>query len=240
MSFTVKHGQFEGPLDLLLDLIEKRKLFVNDVSLAKVADDYIAYVKNLSEFPVADSAHFVLIASTLLLIKSKSLLPSLNLTSEEQASIDDLQLRLKIYERMRELSQKIKPMFGRQFLFSRGERRLDPVFSPDEDMTVSNLVLAAKRVLANIPKKEFLPKVIVDKVISLEEMITNLTERIGASLKMSFKEFSNAGKAERVHVIVSFLAMLELVKQGVIDVTQEKHFDDINMETEAALGVPRY
>ncbi len=240
MTFTVKQERFEGPLDLLLDLIEKRKLFVSDVSLAKVADDYIAYVKNLSEFPVADSAQFVLIASTLLLIKSKSLLPALDLTTEEQASIEDLERRLKIYEKMRDISQKIRPLFGRDIMFARGERRLDPVFTPDADMTLSNLLLAAKRVLQSLPKKEFLPKVLVDKVISLEEMITDLTQRITSSLKMSFKEFSGAGREQRVHVIVSFLAMLELVKQGIIEVAQEKHFEDISMETGGNVHVPRY
>ncbi len=239
MAFTIKQTHFEGPLDLLLDLIEKRKLFVNDVSLAQVADDYIAYIKNLSEFPVSDSAHFVLVASTLLLIKSKSLLPTLNLTSEEQASIDDLELRLRIYERMRMLSQKIKPMFGKDMLFSREERKLDPVFSPDADMTLANILAAAGHVLSNLPKKEFLPKVVIDKVVSLEDMIIDLTKRVGESLRMSFSEFSGKGKAERVHVIVSFLAMLELVKQGVIDVNQENHFDDIHMETES-VGTPRY
>jgi segregation and condensation protein A len=240
MTFTVKQSAFEGPLDLLLDLIEKRKLFVNDVSLAKVADDYIAYIRNLADFPVADSAHFILVASTLLLIKSKSLLPTLDLTTEEQASIDDLNRRLKIYERMRELSAKIKPMFGANTLYARGERKLDPVFSPDADMTAENFLLAAGRVLANLPKREFLPKVVVDKVISLETMIENLTRRVSDNLRMSFKQFSGAeSKGEKVNIIVSFLAMLELVKQGVINVTQEKHFDDIQMETEA-IGVPKY
>ncbi len=239
MSFTVKQTSFEGPLELLLDLIEKRKLFVNDVSLAQVADDYIAYVRNLSEFPLADSAHFVLIASTLLLIKSKSLLPTLNLTVEEEASVKDLESRLRLYEKFRQISAGLKPLFGAHVLFSRNERTLAPTFSPDADMTVDNLFSAVGRVLAHLPKKEFLPKVLVDKVMSLEDMIGNLTERITSSLKMGFKEFSGAGKAERVHVIVSFLAMLELVKQGVIDVSQERHFDDIQMETEN-LGVPRY
>lgn len=239
MTFTVKQTHFEGPLELLLDLIEKRKLFVSDVSLAQVADDYIEYVRNLSDFPVADSAHFVLVASTLLLIKSKSLLPTLTLTTEEQASVADLERRLKLYEKFRELSLKIKPLFGQNVMFSRSERVLPPTFSPDADMTVPNLFAAIGRVLTHLPKKEFLPKVIVSKVVSLEEMIGSLTERITSSLKMGFKEFSGAGRAERVHVIVSFLAMLELVKQGVINVNQEKHFDDIQMETEN-LGVPRY
>jgi segregation and condensation protein A len=240
MSFTVKQEHFEGPLELLLDLIEKKKLFVNDVSLSKVADDYVSYVKNLSDFPVADSAQFVLIASTLLLIKSKSLLPTLDLTTEEQASIEDLERRLRLYERMRRLSQAIKPLFGARVLFARGERRLDPVFSPDESQTIPNLLEAAHRVLSNLPKKEFLPKVVMDKVVSLEEMIGNLTVRIAQSLKMSFKEFTGtAAKGEKINVIVSFLAMLELVKQGIINVTQERHFDDINMETEE-VGVPKY
>ncbi len=239
MAFTVKHNQFEGPLDLLLDLIEKRKLFVNDVSLAKVADDYIEYVKKLDEFPVADSAHFILVASTLLLIKSKSLLPTLTLTTEEQASIDDLETRLKIYERMRALAEGIKPLFGARIMISRGDIKQSPVFSPDKDMTLTNIVTAAGRVLSNLPKREFLPKVLVDKVISLEVMIENLTQRVTEGLRMSFREFSGAHKENKVHVIVSFLAMLELVKQGVIGVSQEKHFDDIHMQTEE-IGVPKY
>ena len=84
MSFKVKTSSFEGPLDLLLDLIEKRKLFINDVSLAKVTDDFIAHIKQFDDLPMAESAHFILIASTLLLIKSKSLLQELNLTEEEK------------------------------------------------------------------------------------------------------------------------------------------------------------
>ena len=82
-TFKIKTEAFEGPLDLLLNLIEKRKLFINDISISKVADDYIAYIKNLNKFPIRESANFILIASTLLLIKSISLLPNLHLSEEE-------------------------------------------------------------------------------------------------------------------------------------------------------------
>ncbi len=241
MSFTVKHPQFEGPLELLLDLVEKRKLFVSDIALSEVTDDYIAHVKRFEEFPVADSAQFILVASTLLLIKSKSLLPTLDLTKEEEADIRDLERRLALYQRFREISKGLSTVFGTRFLFARSERRIDPVFSPDESMTLGNLTEAMHRVLTSLPKKEFLPKVIVDKVISLEEMIGRLTERVTSSLRMSFREFSGAGgKADKVSVIISFLAMLELVKQGMIQVVQERHFDDITMETEGSVGVPKY
>ncbi len=238
-AFTVKQQSFEGPLDVLLNLIEKRKLFINDISLAKVADDYLAYIKALDQFPLADSANFVLVASTLVLIKSKSLLPNLELTNEEQGDIADLERRLKIYRRIKELSVGVKESFGKDISFSPEQRKVEPIFSPDKSMTVPALVAAMKDVLKNLPRKEFLPKAIVAKVMSLEEMITHLTKRVSDSLRMSFREFSKSDKANKVHVIVSFLAMLELVKQGVISVAQEKHFDDIVMETEQ-LGVPKY
>jgi len=239
MSFTVKQQSFEGPLDVLLDLIEKRKLFINDISLAKVADDYLAYINTLGQFPLADGANFVLIASTLVLIKSKSLLPNLELTSEEKGDIADLELRLKIYKRIKELSVGIKERFGKHISFEPEQRKIDPIFSPDKGMTVASLFSAIGDVLKNLPKKEFLPKVVVEKVMSLEEMITHLTKRVTDSIKMSFKEFSKGEKTNKVHVIVSFLAMLELVKQGIISVTQESHSDDILMETET-LGTPNY
>src|SRR3989344_7599778 len=111
-EYLVKTHIFEGPLDTLLSLIEKRKLFINDISLAKVADDYIAYVKSLSDFPIADSAHFILIASTLVLIKSKSLLPQLTLTEDEQHSIEDLEARLSEYQKYKALAVHLRERFG--------------------------------------------------------------------------------------------------------------------------------
>ncbi len=240
MAYHFHLEKFEGPLDLLLSLIEKRKLFINDISLAQVADDYIAYIKSLNEFPIADSSHFILIASTLVLIKSKSLLPDLNLTVEEQESIDDLEDRLKQYQKYKALSVHLRERFGINVEYLRlpsKEKKI--VFTPDKNTSIDRIFETVKAVIQNLPKKEFVPKAIIQKVISLEEMMDNLSERITKSFKMSFKDFSGHGKAEKVNVIVSFLAMLELVKQGIINVRQDSDFQDIHMETEQ-VGVPRY
>lgn len=240
IDFKVKTASYEGPLDLLLDLIEKRKLFINDISLANVADDFISHVHSLESFPIADSANFVLIASTLVLIKSKSLLPTLQLSMEEETSIDELERRLKLYKRMKELSLHIKNQFGTQIIFQKSyTKAVDPVFAPSRDISLAALLNGIRTALASLPKKESLPKAIVKKVISLEEMIGKLTERVKTGLQMSFREFSKHGKEEKVNVIVSFLAMLELVKQGVIMVSQEREFGDIRMEPEN-LDIPRY
>jgi segregation and condensation protein A len=239
-SFKIKTEVFEGPLDLLLSLIEKRTLFINDIALSKVADDYISYLQSLEKFPIADSADFLVIASTLLLIKSRSLLPNLSLTEDEQRDIGDLERRLKIYQRIKELSVHIKNRFGKDIIFFPEPRKMMPVFSPDQTMTKENFLTAILAVIKALPKAaENIPKAVVKKVISLEEMIVDLTKRIQSSIKLSFREFAKVGKEERVNVIISFLAMLELVKQGIVNVRQNNEFDDIEIETQQT-GVPHY
>ncbi len=240
-QFKIKTQVFEGPLDLLLILVEKRKLFINDIALSQVTDDFIAHIQNFEKLPMGDSAHFILIASTLLLIKSKSLLPALTLTEEEEEGIHDLETRLKIFKRIKEASVNVSNLFGKEIIFEQSQQRPSvPVFSPHESMNLLSLAQAIKDIIKSLPKKEDIPKAVVKKVISLEEMIDNLTKRITHGLKMKFSEFSGStNKAEKVNVIVSFLAMLELVKQGVIHVSQEKNFADIHMESKE-IGVPRY
>jgi len=239
-GFTIKTEVFEGPLDLLLSLVEKRKLFINDISLAAVADDYISYIQRFQNLPVGHTANFILIASTLVLIKSKSLLPTLTLTEEEEGSIEDLQQRLKEYKRIKELSIHVKESFGKQIIFQRNQStHREPVFSPDKKTSTESVLFAIKNIIAKLPKKEIISQAVVKKVVSLEEVIGNLTGRIQSALSLSFREFAGVGKKERVEVVVGFLAMLELVKQGVIDVVQEESFKDISMESKE-VGVPKY
>ena len=243
-EFTIKTEIFEGPLDVLLGLVEKRKLFINDISLAKVTDDYISYIESMSGVHMRHTADFIVIASTLLLIKSKSLLPDLSFTEEEEKSVEELEDRLKQYKRIKELSLHIKNRFGKHVLFGAEAPEPIVVFSPSPDITVANIVQSIKNVLAHLPKKEKLPEVTVRKIRTLEETIDDLATRIQSALKMSFKDFSKQGKGElskeqKVEVIVSFLAMLELVKRGIIEASQGDLFDDIEIETHN-VGTPNY
>ncbi len=229
-AFQIKVYGFEGPFGLLLELVEKRKLHINDVSLAAVTEDYLNYINKLGGLNPAEVASFVLVASTLILIKSKSLLPNLSLTSEEEGDIKNLEERLRLFELFTKLGLNVKNMFGEKMIFAPLERKSDVlVFLPDEQITKESMMGFAKNVLGSMPKKVFLPEVEVRKVISIEEMIGNLTERIQNSIKMSFKDFTGKAKTreEKVFVIVGFLAMLELVRNGILSVVQENHFEDI-------------
>src|SRR3989338_3207010 len=234
--YTIKTGNFEGPFGLLLDLVEKRKLFINDVSLAAVTEDYLSYMNRLggqTSLGSGEVASFILVASTLILIKSKSLLPNLNLTSEEEGDIKSLEERLRLYELFMKLGGHIKNNFGKKIIFAPQERKSEVlIFLPDEQITKKSMMIFAQDVLGAMPKKVFLPEVEVKKVISIEEMIDKLTERIKNSLKMSFKGMHGKvmNKEEKVVMIVGFLAMLELVRQGIMDAVQENDGEDIIME----------
>lgn len=246
-SYTVKTSVFEGPLDLLLDLVTKRKLFVNDVSLSQVTDDFIRYLDEHESagrrISIGESAEFIVVASTLMLIKSRSLLPMIKLTDEEEESIHDLENRLALYARVKELAAGLKRIFGKQIIFEKtpGKNPLI-VFSPDSKTDTENIFLALEKVLESLPKKEILPKVTVKKVISLEEMMEKLAERISKASKINFKDFHATKGAmtyeKKVSIIIGFLAMLELVKRGAIRVKQEGK-GDIEIESET-VGTPVY
>ncbi|KKS10986.1 MAG: Segregation and condensation protein A, partial [Parcubacteria group bacterium GW2011_GWB1_41_5] len=237
-SYTIKTVGFEGPFRLLLELIEKRKLFINDVTLATVTEDYLQYMNKLGgsgSIAPAEIASFVVVASTLILIKSKSLLPNLDLTREEEGDIKSLEERLRLYELFTKLGSNIKNMFGEKIVFAPLERKSNVlVFLPDEQITKSSMMGFAREVLDAMPKKIFLPEVEVQKVISIEEMIDRLTERIKSSIKMSFKDLHGkiVTREEKVTAIVGFLALLELVRQGIVDAAQEIDKGDIIISKE--------
>ena len=238
-TFEIKTEAFEGPLELLLDLVEKRKLLINDISLASVTDEYMRQVSIMQELSLPNTAQFINLAATLLLIKSKSLLPVLDLTSEEEEGIDDLELRLRRYQMYRDIAQDIESIFGktvtheRQFISDK-----KPLFVTDKFTTLDGLHEAIGSVLVRLPKKEIKPRVQVKKVISLEDMMSRLHTRIEKQMKLTFSELLE-NSTEKTNVVVGFLAILESVKQGTILVEQMHRFKEIEMQQEKA-QTPRY
>lgn len=240
-QYFVKTSQFEGPFGLLLQLVEERKFFINDLSLSQVTEDYLKYVQEFGKSHPSEISSFIIVAATLLLIKSKSLLPNLNLTAEEESDIKNLEERLRLYEMYVKLSVNVKAKFGKKIIFPLEERKMKTlVFVADKQITTESMMNFARSALGRMPKKIILPEIEVKKVISIEEMIENLRERIQNSIKTNFKEFFGTAKTkeEKVNVIVGFLAMLELVREGILNVVQENNFEDIIIEKHKTEQVP--
>lgn len=238
--FAVKTEVFEGPLELLIELVEKRKLLINDISLASVTDEYMQRVSQMQELSIPGTVQFVTLAATLLLIKSKSLLPVLELTDEEEESIEDLQDRLKQYQLYRDAAAPIASQFGRVILHEpRYCPPREPLFITDGFCTTHELAAAMGRVLHNLPR-EAAPKAraTVRPTISLEDMMSKLQKRIEQQMQTRFSELRRH-ETEHKNVIVGFLAILELFKQGDILITQQGRYEDIHMESKLP-QIPKY
>jgi len=239
VAFAIKTETFEGPLELLIELVEKRKLLINDISLAQVTDEYMKTVSAMQALSLPNTAQFITLAATLLLIKSKSLLPVLDLTSEEESNIGDLEYRLRHYQLYRDAGMQLQSTFGKQRMYEPEYLPpREPVFIPDRFCDHTELQEAMYRVIASLPRFEIKPVAKVRQIISLEEMMEKLKRRIEQQLQTKFSDI-RATETDHKNVIISFLAILELFKQGNIIITQTKRFDDINLELRKS-ETPRY
>jgi segregation and condensation protein A len=233
MPIDVKTPVYEGPLELLLELVEKRKLLINDISLSEVTQEYIDRVQAMGELPIGEIAEFVALAATLLLIKSRSLLPTLELTENESRDIKELEYRLALYQIIKESSKSLANALKEPYLHEGVAPEREARFLFDDSITLESLRAAAQALIDGFPQNVVLPKVAVKKIISLEDMITELAERVGKAAELSFKAFHAKGVAvdpqAKHHVIVSFLALLELVKRGIIEAQQHEQYGDISL-----------
>ncbi|EKD49906.1 MAG: Chromosome segregation and condensation protein [uncultured bacterium] len=227
--YKVQLEKFTGPLDLLLKLIENEELDITQVSLARVADQYLEYMRQIKNLAVQDMTEFLEIAARLILIKSKALLPQLELTDEEELSAEDLALRLKEYKKFREAGKKLRDLldekrycFDRQIYFK--EER---VFASPPKISVGIIRGAFAKVLGEVPVLENFGEEVMTEVVSLEDKIEHIRGTVEKRVNTFFHKLCDS--KEKVEVIVTFLAMLELMKQCVIDVRQKELFGEIEL-----------
>ena len=237
-KFEVTTPAFVGPLEALLNMIEERKMSVSNISLAEVTDAYLAYVEKLPELPLGETAQFILVASTLLLIKSRALLPTLELSENVRESVEELERRLARYALYRKAAKLLRREWGRAPLLlpRRAPLRIS-VFSP-ADSSIPLIASIASRLVSILPKPTTMAQAVVAPVLALEDVISQLKKRLTIAFKARFSELTKS--RGRHEVIVYFLAMLELVRSGSASVSQERLFEDITIEIENVSGTPRF
>jgi segregation and condensation protein A len=231
MTFQISHEKFEGPLELLLELIEKEKLSISEISLARVTDDFITFIKALEKIDPEVLAEFLVVAAQLMLIKSKSLLPNLKLSEEDEASIEDLERRLAEYKRFRELAGDVRKLdvAHRRILTREAYQGMKAVFYPPLNLTRDTLCDAFAAVLAAIPKIEKLAEEKIKKIVSLEDTIKHIRLFLQENIQKAFSDITK-GAHEKVDIIVSFLAILELARQRFVELEQIQPFEDITIK----------
>ena len=247
MAYELKTEKFTGPLEKLLELIEEKKLDVTQISLAHVTDDFLKYFQALTEVEqdLRVVADFISIASRLVLIKSKFLLPDLTLTEDEEEDIKDLEKRLKIYQELKpilkilaKLWQTKNKEWSRPYFLSKGyvadagalaRRSLGEggplMFYPGGGLEIAALEAAVQRLFDSLRVEELKTVTIKEKIISLEEKIKEVIKRLEGQLETNFSNLSS--KKSRSEIIVIFLAILHLAREQLISLEQSAHFSDI-------------
>ena len=240
MSYVIRTAEFEGPLDVLASLIHKRKLLINDISLAEVAEGYISYINSFESKSIDNISDFISIATTLLLIKSKSLLPEIDLSYEEEHSIDELKERLKHYDTFIRLSDEISSLYGKTpiYLPIRKMGKEHVSLNIPGNLNLEEIKKHTKNILNSIPHFYKKTEIRIKQIISLKDVIDNLEKRLESGFSSTFKNFVG-NDTEKSSIVVNFLALLELVKKGTLEVTQKEHFHDILLESNN-LSTPKY
>lgn len=234
MEFTVKLDRYEGPYTKLLELIENKKLSITEISLVSVADDYIAYIQSIDQKNLIDISQFIVVASTLMLMKAKSLLPGVVYTEEEEKQVHDLERKLELYALLTKASGKIRGIYMKKRLFSR-ERisyKGGSVFVPDKNVTKEVLQSIAQLTLASFITPKQLVRVAVEAVLRIENVIESLLTRVRTMQSVTLASLANGAKTieeRKKLLIVNFIALLELMRSGVLVAEQSADGGDIQL-----------
>lgn len=224
----IKVAQFEGPLDLLLSLIEQRELDITQIALAEVTEQFLQYLKQLEKIDPTILADYLSIAAKLLVIKSKAILPTLEVEKEEEDSVLDLQAQLVLYKQFKEVAKYLKSLDNkRKQSWTRSltfEERMN--FFPDPTVSSTELHNGILHILQQLKELDNLPKAKVKEAISIQEKIDHLRAHLSQQVETKLSDLLKTAKNKQ-EVIITFLALLELIKQRIFSAEQEALFADV-------------
>ena len=237
MTTRVQVEIFEGPLDLLLHLIKKNEVSISDIPIATITEQYLATLEVMQAFNLDVAGEFLVMAATLIHIKSRMLLPLTDAEDDEEEGADpreELVRRLLEYQRFKDAADQLerREVLTRD-VFVRSVAPAEEVPAPGfREVSVFELLTALKQVLDRLPK-DVVHEVMLDK-ITVREKMTLLLDHLRAQGKTLFESLFAEVKT-RMEVVVTFLAMLELVKVRAIRIFQEEATGPIQIE--AAAGI---
>lgn len=233
-DYTVSTEIYEGPLDLLLQLIERTELDITRLALAQVTDQYLAHLQHMENRPPDEVSAFIVIASKLIQIKSEALLPRppVREPGEEDPALT-LAQQLQLYRQFKMSAEYLQTRFENGY---RSYLRLapPPIVEGRLDLsgiTLDELVFAAYEVFERHPPRQRLSTVVSAPRVTIREKISQILSTIRNQGRVSFRGIL-ANVSSRLEIVVSFLAMLELVKRNFLIAEQSELFGDIALEVD--------
>jgi segregation and condensation protein A len=220
--------QFSGPLDLLLSLIEEKTLSLSEVSIAQVTEQYLERLDAMSQSDPEDIADFLVVASRLVLLKSRLLLPQFYSEEDEGPSLEE---QLKLYKSFVAASKVIDDMWCSS---SHASFRYEPPHIPidpplPDNLTQDNVLASMVQLVEHLRPPKPIPKAYIHAKVSVKERISHMKHMLKKTKQFQFHDMFSEG-ANRADVVVTFLALLELIKQQAVVLRQPAMFEDITIE----------
>ena len=235
-KYAIKLDNFEGPLDLLCHLVDKNKMDINQISISEITDQYIEYINKMQELNLDVTSEFILMASTLLFIKSKSLLPK-QVEDEAELTEEELVHRIIEYKKYKEISKKLKELYqvySKRFYkvpdkIELPARKLEQNYSKDLiEQSYKNLLEKNK---SKINKNAInIEKIAITETVTVTSKVKDIFKELIKKPRFIFSKLCSAKKYTRLETVTAFSGILELTRRNKIRAQQEKNFGDIIVE----------
>ncbi len=226
-DFTI--DEFSGPLELLLSLVDEKKKDITEISLSQVTEQFLRYIDSLSEKNPEELTDFLVVASRLLLLKARMLLPYF--TPEEDEDEISLERQLRLYRAFMEVGKDVN---SKWMSHERGYVRHHPIqiiedYVHPRNVSLESLGIVMQSIIHRLKPKNLLLNTYIDKNISIKEKIERIRTLLKNKKSIFFTELVD-DMTNKTDIIVSFLALLELSKRNQVSIKQSKTFSDISLQ----------
>jgi len=237
-KYEIKLNNFEGPLDLLCYLIDKNKMDIYKVSINDISDQYIEYIKNMESMNLEVTSEFLVMASTLLYIKSKALLPKIQ-DDEEEITEEELLKRLIEYKQYKEVSHKLKEQY--EIFSSRMFKLPEKIILPKQEIEkvyeksiISEMyseVIDRNKSKMNTNTQEKIDQIILHETVTIASKVKIILKELLKKPKFIFNKLFSKEKNKPIDIVTAFLSILELAKKNRVLVNQQENFGEIIVES---------
>lgn len=235
-KYAIKIENFEGPLDLLCHLIDKNKMNIYDIKISEIADQYIEYINAMEEANLEVTSEFIIMASTLLYIKSKGLLPN-QVENEEELTEEQLIERIIEYKKYKEITSKLKEnylKFSKRFFkiaetIELPKQKLEVEYTPDILPQIYQAIVERNNEKVNQNAKNIEKIAIIEKY-TVASKVKEMFKELIKKPKFVFNKLYSISKCNKQEVVTAFNGLLELSRRNKVRTTQEELFADITVE----------
>ena len=237
--YSIKTNDFEGPLDLLCHLIDKNKMNICDIDISNITDQYIQYLNAMEELDLEIASEFVIMASTLLYLKSKTLLPVIESTEEDEKELTEEELlnRIMEYKKYKDISEKFKSMYSE---YSKREfKEPEKIKFPKKELQMdANYAMIVKAYTNVIEKNKMrlnrnaknIEKIAITDTYTVASKVTDTDKELVKNNRFVFNNLFPQKQCNKVEVVTAFTGLLEMSRRNKVQTSQKELFGDILVE----------